>query len=255
MRPTTTPSTGRPPRPRKTCRADTAGNAAASARSRRTTGPRDPTRRHLTTADDLTALCCDCHDEAHDFRFFLDAGGLPDDYRTAHSELVASLVRPADDGRQVGRAVWFEGEWGALITGRARPRVGESFWLFLRSRRAWQNVVVTEVVDGRPGHWRVRKRWCLGPADPSLPWRASANPESCRSGNAPRQRAVSGPLRARCPRVGPDAGIVATGSLVALNGVVVGLLPGGVLRAPATSEQLGPVGHEKLIQGHSPNVP
>ena len=70
-----------------------------------TKGPYPPA--HLTTADDLTALCCDCHDEAHDFRFFLDAGGLP-----------------ADDGRQVGRAVWFEGEWGALVTGRARPSAG-----------------------------------------------------------------------------------------------------------------------------------
>ena len=124
-----------------------------------TKGPYPPA--HLTTADDLTALCRDCHDEAHSFRFFLDAGGSPDDYRTAHSELVASLVRPFDDGRQVGRAVWFEGEWGALVTGRSRPRVDESFWLFLRSRRAWQNVSVTEVVDGRPGHWRVRKNWFL----------------------------------------------------------------------------------------------
>ena len=31
----------------------------------------------LTTPDDLTAFCRDCHDEAHDFRFFLDAGGSP----------------------------------------------------------------------------------------------------------------------------------------------------------------------------------
>ena len=48
----------------------------------------------LTTPDDLTAFCRDCHDEAHDFRFFLDAGGSPDDYRAAHSELVATLLRP-----------------------------------------------------------------------------------------------------------------------------------------------------------------
>ena len=119
---------------------------------------------HLTTPDDLTAFCRDCHDEAHDFRFFLDAGGSPDDYRAAHSELVAILLRPADDGRQVGRVAWFEEEWGALVTGRSRPRVDEDFWLFLRSTRAWRHVVVTEVVDGRPGHWRVRKRF-LGPSN------------------------------------------------------------------------------------------
>ena len=117
----------------------------------------------LTTPDDLTAFCRDCHDEAHDFRFFLDAGGSPDDYRAAHSELVAILLRPADDGRQVGRVTWFEGEWGALVTGGSRPRVDEDFWLFLRSTRAWRHVVVTEVVDGWPGHWRVRKRF-LGPS-------------------------------------------------------------------------------------------
>ena len=120
---------------------------------------------HLTTADVLTALCRDCHDEAQDFRFFLDAGGSPEDYRATHSELLANLVRPADDGRRVGRAVLFEGQWAALVTGGSRPCVGEAFWLFLRSRRAWRNVVVTEVVDGWPGHWRVRKRFLYDGAD------------------------------------------------------------------------------------------
>ena len=42
---TTTPSTGPPPRRRKTRRTNIAGNAAVSSRSRRTTGPRGPTRR------------------------------------------------------------------------------------------------------------------------------------------------------------------------------------------------------------------
>lgn len=119
---------------------------------------------HKTTVADLTAFCRDCHAEAHDFRFFLDAGGSPEKYLAVHSELVAFLVRPADDGRQVGRAVWFEGEWGALVTGGSRPRVDENFWLFLRSKRVWRDVVVTEVVDGWPGHWRVRKQF-LGRSD------------------------------------------------------------------------------------------
>ena len=42
------------------------------------------------------------------------------------SELVANLSRPVDDERQVGRAVRFEDDdWGALVTGASRPRVGE----------------------------------------------------------------------------------------------------------------------------------
>ena len=130
-------------------------------------GPYPPA--HLTTADDLTALCRDCHAKAHLGRFLHDVGGVSEeDYLAAHSELVAQLVRPVDDGLQVGWVVSFEGEWGAIVTGRAIPRVGEHFWLFLRSSRTWENVVVTEVVDGRPGHWRVRKRWTLDAGDDTL---------------------------------------------------------------------------------------
>ena len=69
------------------------------------------------------------------------------------------LSRPSDDGRQVGRAVWFGDGWGALVSGASRPRVGEAFWLFLRTTREWRVVAVTEVIDGWPGHWRVRKRF------------------------------------------------------------------------------------------------
>ena len=82
------------------------------------------------------------------------------DLRTEQRTEIAG-IRTEIASLETRLAVWFEGEWGALVTGRARPRVDESFWLFLRSRRAWQNVVVTEVVDGWPGHWRVRKRWFL----------------------------------------------------------------------------------------------
>ena len=128
-----------------------------------TKGPYPPA--HLTTADDLTAFCRDCHDEAHDFRFLLNAGGSPEEYRKAGSETVATLLlRPEAVRRslmRVGRAVRCEGRWAALVTGGARPRIGEVFRLFMRSRREWQDVVVTEVLDGRPGCWRVRKRFLV----------------------------------------------------------------------------------------------
>ena len=96
-----------------------------------TKGPYPPA--HLTTENDLTAFCRDCHDEAHDFRFFLDVGGAPEDYRKACSETVATLLlRPEAVRRslmRVGRAVWCEGRWAALVTGGARPRCGEVFRL------------------------------------------------------------------------------------------------------------------------------
>ena len=50
-------------------------------------------------------------------------------------------------------------QWAAIVTGRSRPRVGEVFWLFLYRRREWVSVAVTDVVDGRPGHWLVRKQF------------------------------------------------------------------------------------------------
>ena len=86
-----------------------------------TKGPYPPP--HLTTANDLTAFCRDCHDAAHDFRFFLDVGGAPEDYRKACSETVATLLlRPEAVRRslmRVGRAVRCEGRWAALVTGGA----------------------------------------------------------------------------------------------------------------------------------------
>ena len=38
----------------------------------------------------------------------------------------------------------------------------------MRSRREWRDVVVTDVLAGRPGCWRVRKRF-LGPSDDVRP--------------------------------------------------------------------------------------
>lgn len=50
-----------------------------------------------------------------------------------------------------------------------RPRVGESFWLFLFTSREWVTVSVTAVIDGRPGHWRVRKRFLPAADEVRLP--------------------------------------------------------------------------------------
>ena len=116
---------------------------------------------HKTTAADLTALCIFCHINVHLGILFEDAGGSPEVFCAAVSEIVATLLLggmlPASRIR-VGRAVWAEG-WAALVTGTARPHVGETFALFLRSKEEWRAVAVTEVLDGQPGCWRVRKRF------------------------------------------------------------------------------------------------
>ena len=112
-----------------------------------------------TTAADLLALCSVCHAIGHFTAFAITTGVSPQDLRAAVSESVASLSRPSDDERRVGRAVRLGDGWGALVSGAARPRVGESFWLFLRTTREWRAVAVTDVIDGGPGHWRVRKQF------------------------------------------------------------------------------------------------
>ena len=116
---------------------------------------------HKTTSADLTALCVFCHIHAHLGILFESAGGSPDTFCAALSETVATLLlsdmSPASPMR-VGWAVWAEG-WAALVTGTSRPHAGEAFALYLRSTDEWRTVVVTEVLDGRPGCWRVRKRF------------------------------------------------------------------------------------------------
>ena len=61
--------------------------------------------------------------------------------------------------RSSGAAPSAKGEWLALITGCRRPAVGDVIALFLRTRNEWRTVAVTEVLNGRPGCWRVRKRF------------------------------------------------------------------------------------------------
>ena len=122
---------------------------------------------HQTSPRDLTALCRDCHDDTHHRLFLLRAGGSREQLRVVVSEAVAALLLHPDTGRlrsllRAGRAVWCDGSWAAIVTGASRPRVGEVFLIFLRSTDEWRTVVVTEVLGGRPGSWRVRKRFLDG---------------------------------------------------------------------------------------------
>ena len=48
--------------------------------------------------------------------------------------------------------------WSAASRGRAPAEV---VTVHLRCSREWRDVVVVDVVDGRPGSWRVRTRWLL----------------------------------------------------------------------------------------------
>ncbi|MCY4508702.1 MAG: hypothetical protein OXG35_17350 [Acidobacteria bacterium] len=116
-----------------------------------------------TIAADLTALCVHCHITAHLTRFYEAAGGSPETLCGAWSEIVATLllrgVHLPGGPTRVGRPVQVEGQWVALVTGREKPAVGEVVALFLYTRSKWQSVVVTEVLGGCPGCWRVRKRF------------------------------------------------------------------------------------------------
>ena len=82
----------------------------------------------------------------------------------------------------------FKDRWAALVTGGTRPRTGEVFSLYLRTRRQWRNVVVTDVVDGWPGCWRVHKRF-LGNGDEVHPMCVNAI-RAQRAPSAMRQAAA-----------------------------------------------------------------
>ena len=90
-----------------------------------------------TTADALTGLCRDCHDNGHDFILFLSTGGSPAAFRAAVSETVATVslrgeaARPLRSPMRTGRAVRFDRGWGAIVSGESRPRIDEVVRLFL----------------------------------------------------------------------------------------------------------------------------
>ena len=123
-----------------------------------------------TTAADLTGLCRKCHIKQDLACFFENAGGSPAALCAAWSEAAAILLlrgtaRMPRSSMRVGRVVRDEGRWIALVTGESRPCIDEVFRLFLISRDEWRTVVVTEVLDGEPGCWRVRKRFLGAAAD------------------------------------------------------------------------------------------
>ena len=85
------------------------------------------------TADDLSMFCWCCHDTAHDFIFFMIAGGSPEEFRAIVSEAIAiALLRRVGTGigsdLRVGRPRRLDDEWAALVSGGSRPRPGEVVW-------------------------------------------------------------------------------------------------------------------------------
>ena len=115
-----------------------------------------------TTPADLTALCILCHITVHLATLYEDAGGSPEDLCGAWSESVADHLlgeHRSGSATRVGRAVPAGRGWVSLVTGTRKPAVGEVFALYLRTTNAWQAAAVTEVLDGQPGCWRVRKRF------------------------------------------------------------------------------------------------
>lgn len=161
-----------------------------------------------TTAADLTALCRECHIIQDLACFFENAGGgTPDVLCAAWSETVATLLRcgaarmPRSPMR-VGRVARAGGRWIALVTGESRPCIGEVFRLFLISRDEWRTVVVTEVLDGQPGCWRVRKRFLDADADVRPMCIAAADGASSRRVKADGLRSLPATFRNGGHRVG-----------------------------------------------------
>ena len=114
-----------------------------------------------TTGNHLTALCGHCHDLITWYVRFVSLGGsrqlLGEIFPAFLSRLLDRRDRP-ETGR-VGRARRVRHAWGAVVSGASRPCVGEVVAVLLRCSRLWRDVVVVEVVDGRPGSWLVLTRW------------------------------------------------------------------------------------------------
>ena len=108
-----------------------------------------------TTADDLTGLCWLCHRVMTLLRRFLSVGGDP----VRFIEILGAALAETDDiGPRTGRCRRFGRACGACVNGRTQPRVGEVIRVTLRSG-AWDYMIVTAIVDGEPGRWRVLTAW------------------------------------------------------------------------------------------------
>lgn len=108
-----------------------------------------------TTSDHLIGICRLCHRVLTLLRKFLSVGG---DAARFLSIVEAALAQAGETVPRTGRALRLRGGYGARVAGRTRPRVGELLRVTLRSG-AWDYMVVTAVVGGVPGRWRVLTSW------------------------------------------------------------------------------------------------
>ena len=109
----------------------------------------------VTTSDHLTAVCRLCHRVLTLLRRFLSVGG---DAGRFLDILEAALAKAGDTVPRTGRALRVRGGYGARVAGRTPPRVGERLKVTLRSG-AWDYMLVSAVVGGVPGRWRVLTAW------------------------------------------------------------------------------------------------
>lgn len=145
-----------------------------------------------TTPDHLTALCLLCHRVMTLLRKFLSVGGDP---RRFLAIFESSLAEAGETVPRTGRALRLRCGYGARVAGHTRPLVGELLKVTLRSG-AWSHMVVTAVVDGVPGRWRVLTSWpkasehCVnhGAGAPPPPPAAAASSRNASGGRPSRGR-------------------------------------------------------------------
>ena len=118
-------------------------------------------REKETPANHLTGLCWCCHDVITWLSWFASLGGSRELLCELFPVFLARLLECPDrpETGRVGRARRVGHAWGAVVSGQSRPCPGEVVAILLRCSRRWERVVVVDVVDGRPGSWRVRTRW------------------------------------------------------------------------------------------------
>ena len=123
-----------------------------------------------TTADHLTGFCQDCHDLITWFIWFVSFGGSRELFRELFPALLARALECPErpEHRRVGRPRPLCNGWGAVVSGKSRPIIGEAVALLLRCSGEWRDYIVTGVVDGRAGSWQVRTR-PLGKSDEVRP--------------------------------------------------------------------------------------
>ena len=108
------------------------------------------------TGNDFTALCQPCHNLTHYAIFASEVGISGFQLLGAISKLFSEHC-----GMPVGRPRRLDArEWGALIFSVKRPDIGDTVLLYLKSRGTWKKAAVTAVIEGQPGNWLVRQKFC-----------------------------------------------------------------------------------------------